>query len=216
MLTIKHNNWNEVSIDLYNKIQELINGKEDEITKQVKLISLLTDTDEDTVWQTNMFELQELIDNITFINNIDFDKSFNKKKLQVGKFKCKVITDLNSFSYAQYVDFQNYFSDNSKISLLLSTILVPESNKYNDGYDIVELINEIEHNISIVEANSLMFFFLKSFVTSIRRTNLFLLGQTRMKMIMMSKKHKNYEQLKTILTNSKQIEHILSSVLSKK
>lgn len=216
MIKVKYTDWSNISIDLYKKITKLQNEEMDDLTKEVAILALFCESKEDDIWNLNINEVNSLRSQLQFINKIDFNKHWNNKHIKIGDIDCDVTVDLNKFSYAQYVDFQHFYSNNEDISKLLSTIIIPKGKKYNDGYDIVEFINNIENNLDILTANSICFFFLHNLLISIRRMNLFLLGQMMMKKIMTKKTNPMYQKLKTAIESSKQIHSILTSVLSKK
>lgn len=216
MIKVKHADWSNISIDLYKKIAELQKEEMDDLTKEVAILALLCECKEDDIWDLSISDVNALRSQLQFMAKLDFNKDFNKKHIKVGDIECDVTVDLNKFSYAQYVDFQTFFSQNDNISKLLSTIIIPKGKKYNDGYDIGEFTKNIETNMDILTANSICFFFLKKFVISMQRMNLFLLGQLTMKKMLTKKTNPIYQKIEKAIENSKEIQRILTSVLSKK
>lgn len=54
-MELKYNNWGQLPVGTYNKCKKIVNDEElDEVEKNVKLISLFTDIDEDTVWSSSL------------------------------------------------------------------------------------------------------------------------------------------------------------------
>lgn len=216
MIQVKYKEWSSVSIDLYKKIAEAQAENVDEMTKEVIILSLLCECSEDDIWNLNINQVNELRSQLQFLSKLDFKKDVNYKSLKVGDVECDITTDLNKFSYGQYVDFQTYFPQDDNIANLLSTILIPKGKKYNDGYDIGEFTNSIKKNVDIVTANSICFFFLKKFVISMQHMNLYLLGQLTWKKILTKKKNPMYQKIQTAIESSKKLHSMLTSVLSKK
>lgn len=164
LVKIKHNNWNDISLNLYSDIMEIINSDEEELTKEVKIIALLSDETPETIWSLPIQEIASLKNDIGFLYSLDFNKNFSAKKLTIGDRKYELDLNLNKFTYAQYVDFQMLYKQvdkDNKQAQILSIFLIPTGHKYNTGYDIVEEINYIKEHCSIQLYNEIMFFFLK-------------------------------------------------------
>ena len=68
---------------------------------------------------------------------------------------------LGNVTTAQYVDFTNYSKSND-ISKMLSVFMIPEGHKYNDGYDMLQVINDI-NDLPVTVVNDAAFFFGRHF-----------------------------------------------------
>lgn len=215
-MEVKYKDWKEISIELYKKITEAQNEDVDIMTKEVMILAMLCECSEDDIWNLDINKVGELKSQLQFLGDFDFNKNKKYKSVKVGGIECDVCTDLNTFTYAQYVDFQNFYPQDGCIAQLLSTIIIPKGNKYNDGYDIADLIQKIEKTVDIVTANEICFFFLKKYVNSIKRMNLCLLGQLTMRKMLTKKKNPIYQNLQKAIENSKRTHSILTSALSKK
>ena len=73
---------------------------------------------------------------------------------------------LGNVTTAQYVDFINY-SKTSDIVKMLSVFMIPEGHKYNDGYDMLEVFEDIQ-DMPIPILYSASFFFNRQFATFIK------------------------------------------------
>jgi hypothetical protein len=73
---------------------------------------------------------------------------------------------LGRISTAQYIDFQNYLKaeDTDKC---YSVFMVPKGHKYNDGYDMMQVFEDIEE-VPIPVLISASFFFNRQFTTFIK------------------------------------------------
>lgn len=215
MISLKYTKWKDISINVYRDIQNIYESDLDDMSKEVSVLSLLCGCDEEEIWNLKITEINELRSGLSFLGEVERDdKDF--KKIMVGDEECYVIADLNKFSYAQYVDFQTFFPEHDNLAKLLSTIIIPEGKKYNDGYDIVEFIQKIGDNLDIVTATSISFFFLRRFLSSMKRMNLYLQARLTVMKMMTKKNNPKYKEIKSALENSKRLQRMLTSVLSRK
>lgn len=154
-------NWNEITINEYRELYELTqNLTEDEL--EVAVIALLCGKPEEEIWNTDIMEVRALASKLGFLNEFDFDTKRCPKSLTVAGEKYDVNLDLRKFTYAQYVDLQNYWKDISKnMGLILTLFVIPKGRKYGEGYDLQEQARLFEDNIPITTWNTLCFFFLK-------------------------------------------------------
>ena len=53
---------------------------------------------------------------------------------------------------------------------ILACFLIPKGKEYADGYDIQNVVRAINEHLDIMTANEILFFFLKSYLISIRGT----------------------------------------------
>ena len=76
---------------------------------------------------------------------------------------------------AQYIDFQTFAEDRDHRAVeMLSCFLIPRGCDYNDGYDVLDVHRAIRDEMSVATVLSLLAFFFKSWVESIKaiRTSL--------------------------------------------
>lgn len=79
--------------------------------------------------------------------------------------------DILKLNAAQFIDLQNYIG-NFKLHTVLSVFMIPQyrrgltwhTHKYNDGYDPIDVQNELYHHFNIGQASELSTFFLKTSV----------------------------------------------------
>ena len=68
-----------------------------------------------------------------------------------------ILSLLGDITTAQYIDFVNY-CQGKDIGKMLSPFIVPKGHKYNDGYNMLEVFEDIE-DLPLPLANSISFFF---------------------------------------------------------
>lgn len=160
--------WNCVSIKKYYDILDIINDSDDEITKNVKIVALLMDKDEEEIWNMDMIQAGDYISRLQFLGKFDFPKNPNMN-IKLPGYDLEVIKDITKITVAQYVDFQNYVKMPLREGMekILSVFLIPEGCRYNEGYDIIDLQNVIRENMSFRVGQSLFAFFLKRYGESL-------------------------------------------------
>ena len=158
-------NWDTISISKYYDIMDVLNDEvDDDITKNVKLVSIMLDKDESEIWDMDLTEAGEYISRLQFLNKFDIPKNPNMK-FNLPGYNLEVMKDVTKINVAQYVDFQNFVKMPLREGLdkLLSIFLIPSGHKYNDGYDIIDLQKVIRENMSFRVAEGLLSFFLQEY-----------------------------------------------------
>lgn len=176
MIKIKYKNWDEVSIKLYREISEICQRDCEPLDKNIALISLLSETQEDDIWSLKMDEVEPLFQEIQWLWKFKFNKNWHGKKLKINGHSYSISLDLQDFTISQYIDFQNLWpklkESDEAYSQILATFIVPEGKKYNKDYNLQEVIQEIDSYLPITQANSVLHFFLISLARSIRATEI--------------------------------------------
>lgn len=152
--------WSDITIAEYERIVDIIKGTDDEIERLTGVISVLSGVDEDEIADMPIAEIARIGQKLDFLNSFDFNKNATYKTLVIdGETLVLAVKDM---SVAQYVDFQATWSAETKdLARIISICYVPKGKKYNQDYDIEELIKKIRNNVSIDKANSIGFFLLK-------------------------------------------------------
>lgn len=170
-IKLVHGDWKDVSINLFYQIKKIMDADLEETDRKIKILALLMDETEEEFSGRKIGEVQELAEQLNFMQKDPFIKTNDVKTLFINGAEYELRTKLEDYSVAQYVDFQNYIKDGqNNLARMLSTVIIPVGKKYNDGYDIEELIQNIGDNLSIAHANYIMFFFTKKLVSSIKVT----------------------------------------------
>lgn len=170
--------WSDITIAEYERIVETIKSTDDEIERLTGVISVLSGVDEDEIADMPIAEIARIGQKLDFLNSFDFNKNATYKSLVIdGETLVLAVKDM---SVAQYVDFQATWSADTKdLARIISICYVPKGKKYNQDYDVEELIEKIRNNVSIDKANSIGFFLLKRFAKLTNFTVRFLGAVTR-------------------------------------
>ena len=152
--------WSDVTIAEYDRIVDIINRTDDEIERLTGVISVLSNVDENEIADMPIADIAKIGQKLDFLNSFNFNKNATYKTLVIdGETLVLAVKDM---SVAQYVDFQATWSADTKdLARIISICYVPKGKKYNQDYDIEELIKKIRNNVSIDKANSIGFFLLK-------------------------------------------------------
>lgn len=193
--------WSDITIADYKKIVEISKREFDsELEKSVGYLSVLSSKPEGELWSLNILELKGLLNEITWLNS---EFTFNKhpfKNIMLNGEKYDVCVDITKFSVAQYADFQIYWdhrTDPDYMAKLMTIFIIPKGKKYNEGYDVVELAETLEQNLSITDYNSICFFFLLDLLNLTKAMALYSVWLTRKKK-KDPKMQENIEKLRTL------------------
>lgn len=196
--TIKKS-WKDVTIDEYFDLCERLS--DDTLTDYEKIIikiAFITGKSEDEIWNLSWQDFRNLQVESLWIEEFKLKENVKFKSIEINGEKYSIDTNLQNFTVAQYIDFQTFFpkrkTNERVIGNILACFIIPKGKKYAEGYDIQELVENINSNLDIMTANEIMFFFLKQYLISIRATaNYFNWILKRMK-----KKSKNSQEIEAV------------------
>ena len=206
----KENNpfdWENITIEKYYKIKDILDDEvDDDITKNVKLVAVMLNKDEDEVWNMDMAEAGNYISKLTFLNKFELPKHPNMK-IKLPSYDLVVIKDLTKINVAQYVDFQNFVKMPMRESMekILSIFLIPEGCSYNTGYDILDLQKELRENLSFRVGEGLLSFFIEKYGRSLIHSLVYCRRQVR--------KTKDKEMMENLEKTEKEIQQKLDSLI---
>ena len=199
--------WENITIEKYYKIKDILDDEvDDDITKNVKLVAVITGKDEQEVWSMDMAEAGDYISKLTFLNKFELPKHPNMK-IKLPNYDLVVIKDLTKINVAQYVDFQNFVKMPMKEGMekILSIFLIPEGCSYNTGYDIIDVQKEIRENLSFRVAEGLLSFFMEKYGTLLIHSLVYCRKQVR--------KTKNKEMMEKLEKTEKELQQKLDSLI---
>lgn len=196
--TIKKS-WKDVTIDEYFDLCERLS--DDTLTDYEKIIikiAFITGKREEEIWNLSWSDFRNLQVESLWMEEFQLKENVKFKSIEINGEKYSIDTNLQNFTVAQYIDFQTFFpkrkTNERVIGNILACFIIPKGKKYAEGYDIQELVENINSNLDIMTANEIMFFFLKQYLISIRATaNYFNWILKRMK-----KKSKNSQEIETV------------------
>lgn len=199
--------WENISIDKYYYIKDILDDEtDDDITKNVKMVAIMLDKDEQEVWDMDMAQAGDYISRLQFLGKFELPKHTNMK-IKLPGYDLTVMKDLTKISVAQYVDFQNFIKMPLREGMekILSIFLIPDGCKYNDGYDIIDLQKVIRENLSFRVAEGLLGFFIEKYGKSLIHSLVYCRRQVR--------KTKDPEMMERLEKTEKEIQQKLDSLI---
>ena len=202
MIEVKKKRWEDITINDYKEIVNITQKELDsDLEKSISILAILCECTEDDLYSMSANKLYKLLSEIEWVKQpYKFNHNWSSKYITINGIKYDVVVDINKFTVAQYADLQIYWDKRDDIDYmakLMTLFIIPNGKTYNNGYDIVQLANIIEDNVSINDFNSICFFFLKSCLIFIKASLLFSNWQL-MKLMIKEKDKEKKKQLKEI------------------
>lgn len=201
-MELKYKNWNDITIGVYNKLNKLLKFEPtddvvmDELNLTIQILSVLCDVDEDAIGDLTRSEFAELAAQCAFLQELPKVKI--KDKYTINGKEYTVQFSVQDMTMAQYIDYQTFIKEQDKyMSNILACFLIPKGKKYGDGYNLQEVVNDIENYFSIVDAHSVCFFFTLLFqsLTKVMLTYLVKKMKKGMKKMTQEEKEKTQEAI---------------------
>lgn len=174
--------YKELPIGKYRKIMDLCKDESlSQFDMQMAVFSVLSDMPVDMLLDMPITEFRKIAEAATFLEK-DIPKPDGHKVAAVYRIGIwELIPDLDvcKLTTAQYVDFQMFCKEDGNIAQLLSCFLIPKGCKYGRGYDIAQVHEALEAELSIYDASVLTAFFLKKCQRSINGILTSLIRDTR-------------------------------------
>lgn len=165
--------WRDINIKTFKKINSILKDTNlTDVEKEISLISIIFNLDEDDLYDMDLHTLKTYSDKIAFIEEFNPDYGKCPKIERIGDIEVSVDYNLSHFTVAQYIDFMaNIQSKDPDIARLLACILIPKGKKYNTDYDLEAFIKQIEINLNIYDAESMLFFYIVESLRLLRHSH---------------------------------------------
>ena len=153
---MKINGWNEVTLGIFQRMTE-ISEMEDEALRVVALVALFSGMREEEVMDLPLDKFKTMVQEISWMNTPPDIKQPRENYTINGK-EYVLTMNFHKLTTGQYIDFQSYVND-PDYAKMLSVFLIPKGHKYNDGYDIFEVIQDM-YTLPVEEVLGMMGFFI--------------------------------------------------------
>lgn len=193
-------NWSNITFRQFRDLQSALEV-EDETEKAIAITQAIYGKD---VIELSLPEFNKLCKNLAFLST-EIPNNITVKEVKVNGREYYFDGLLGKISTAQYIDFQNYLKMDDEAKTF-SVFMIPKGHKYNDGYDMEQVFEDIL-DMPITVLNSASFFFTRQFNLFIRIFQRY--SMKNLKKLKLPKKLK--QNLETILTNS---NSLISSLMS--
>ena len=144
--------WNDVTLYQFTELQKLIQI-EDETERVCAIAELLLGS---AITDLPIHDFNEAVKQLDFLKT-EIPTHVPPKKLEINGRKYFIDCLLGNITTAQYVDFMNHQKTNNMANML-SVFIIPDGHKYNDGYDMQQVIDDI-WCLPIPNASDIAFFF---------------------------------------------------------
>lgn len=170
------NGWDDVTLDVYRKMDRVIKSDDNIISKEVRMLEIFYDCAMDELLDMSVGDIASMIASCGFVNGAIPELEM-PERIVWDDIEFRLIKDIRSCSYAQFVDFQTYMKNpNENRAELLSCLLVPAGGRYNKGYELDKFISWLGSNIRIGEFNAFFLTLEKGLRDSILHTADYLEG----------------------------------------
>ena len=169
--------WEEITIKQYQELVKILENqdKENALEVEVGVIKCLANVTDEDLDKLSVPEFNKLSTELSkwMSGKVIFNTKIKPSKVGTihgSNSWYKVQYDVNKWTAAQYIDFQQLYNKPELLTSLLATFLIPVDKKvYNQGYDALEVAKDLE-DLDIATALSVQFFFLKLWGSSIEAT----------------------------------------------
>lgn len=175
------NNYKDLTIAKYQELLSMDWESMEELDRQVSLISVLDDKDEEEILNLPLTEYTKLAAQTEFLLKEPEVKKRKPNKVKINGREYDIVKEVKDMTAGQYIDYQQYLALNDINKFLpniLSCFIIPKGKKYGE-YNIDDAINDIKC-MSVEEALSIASFFMRKFRTSIEGILLYLRWNLKM------------------------------------
>ena len=200
--------WEDITLDQYIQIYQLLDVEGMDEMVYAEILKIVVGED---VEDLSLSEYKQMFKHLDFLKaKMPEVKAKKEYILKGNKYKCDL--DVSKITGSQYLDYVNYIKENKGVenfAKIISVFLIPKGHKYNDGYDIDELIEIIESEMKIIDVNAISFFLQRQYTAYISTLTVYSI-QTMKKMM---KKEQNPQKKEEIHQKIQETEALLRSMV---
>lgn len=130
--------WSDVTLNKFLQLKDIV-GSEIDFDKATDVVELLFDVDAADI---PLEEFNKYLKELSFLKE-EIPNNHIVKKVTVNGREYTIDALLGHISTAQYVDFTNYVNGENNIAQILSVFFIPSGHKYNDGYDMEQVVSDM-------------------------------------------------------------------------
>lgn len=169
--------WDQVNISQYLDITQTLTDEKDDLKKLGRIVKIIFEEDLEDI---PLNEMNDKLTEVTELLNTPPQRNKIKKTYLINGKKFR-LTDMKHLSMAQFIDATSILKTEDLdlvMNKLLSVFLIPEdAPKYNKGYDLEEIQEDLWH-ISVQDSNGIAFFVVALLKKQYQRGLVFLIAQT--------------------------------------
>lgn len=182
--------YKDISIKTYKEISDIVkdyldttntsNTSENEnkyledINLKIDLISVLFEKTKQEIYDMKAVDFQELCDRLSFLMEKPKVTGKIPDSITINGNSYRVMKKIDKFNTGQFIDLNNYITTEAGLEYILSTILIPKKHKdYMEGYELDDILNDME-SVDILTALNLNAFFLRKLQVYSKRLRTYL------------------------------------------
>ena len=196
--------WDDINISQYLDITQTLTDEKDDLKKLGRIVKIIFEEDLEDI---PLNEMNDKLTEVTELLNTPPQRNKIKKTYLINGKKFR-LTDIKHLSMAQFIDATSILKTEDLdlvMNKLLSVFLIPEdAPKYNKGYDLEEIQEDLWH-ISVQDSNGIAFFVVALLKKQYQRGLVFLIAQTLLMRGMKWKMKK--EVIKSLIMGWQAMEH---------
>lgn len=166
--------YDELTVGKYVEIRELLRSDGlSEFDVQSQIMAILQDKPIEEVLNYSLPKYSEYVRQMDFLMERPENKAVRPNTLNINGKKYNVVKRIEDINAAQYIDYQTYLKKedpDSYIAEILSIFIIPDDKRYNEGYDILDVIKDIKEHLSVTVCFNICFFFLQKEIGLLQRT----------------------------------------------
>lgn len=156
--------WDKLPIKYLPQITRITQNKIlSEEDKILRCTALINNINYDELLNYPISKTQELIKTVNFLYTEPKKKKLVKNLNLNGKeYYCN--TEIKDITTLQFIEYNSLMEDmENNLPQLLSLFIMPKGHKYNENYNVKEVVEDINNYLSVEEGLSIANFFIKEY-----------------------------------------------------
>lgn len=195
-MELKYKNWDDITVARYRELAKIGGGFSDDevIDASLDTLAFLCGVTREDIEQLRRDEFTRLMQEAQWLKVIE-EEVIDEDIIINGK-SYDLITDMSEFIVTQYIDWNTLIVDPvANLSRLLACILIPHGKSYGKGYNVEDVVKDIEERMPFIKAYSVLRFFAEAQRASFADTLRLLLKVAKL-MILKTRDKSMIEKLK--------------------
>lgn len=163
--------YKQLPVGLYLEICNVSQDEKlDELSKQVRILALLSGTTDDEILNMPIADYQRAVVASDFLQREYQPSGRCASSYKVGGYDLRPFADWTKMTAAQFIDYQTYAGKGTEphIVEIVSVVLVPAGKKYGDGYDVADVQRAIRDNLSVADVLDIVAFFFSQYAAFLK------------------------------------------------
>lgn len=158
--------YNKMPVRMYEELTKIIRTEKKEEMRNIAIAALLSGHTKEDILNMPFEEAVRIFCECGFI--FEKPKADGLRKVyKVGDWRLKLMRD-EEMTCQQGLDLE-LFGKKGDIISILTCMLIPEGvEKYNEGYDLVKLRNDIADHLTVTEANGIFAYYMHRMINTTR------------------------------------------------